>query len=117
MMLGTIVLVLFVLLLISGIAAWPSSRNQAHLYWYKISVSQEETGVMNILEHSAQGATLRLDQRELLLVMALIQEGRESFGCNTVSGQALDALFSTANAMVEQARRRSLKQFVVWQKI
>ena len=49
---------------------------------------------MNILEHSAQGATIKLDQRELLLVMALIQEGRESFGCNTDTGIALDQLFS-----------------------
>ena len=47
---------------------------------------------MKLLEHSAQGATIQLDQRELLLVMALVQEGRESFGCNTNSGRALDEL-------------------------
>ena len=32
--------------------------------------------MINLLEHNASGATIRLDQRELLLVMALIQEGR-----------------------------------------
>ena len=64
---------------------------------------------MNILEHNAQGATIHLDQRELLLVMALLQEGRESFGCNTNSGKALDQLFSSANVLVEEARRKGLK--------
>lgn len=60
---------------------------------------------MNLQKYSAVGATIQLDQRELLLVMALIQEGRESFGCNTNSGKALDHLFSSANMLVEQARR------------
>jgi len=60
---------------------------------------------MKLLEHSAQGASIQLDQRELLLVMALVQEGRESFGCNTNSGRALDELISQANVLVETARR------------
>ena len=60
---------------------------------------------MNIVEYSSQGATVQLNQRELLLVMALVQEGRESFGCNSASGKALDDLFSMANALVEVARR------------
>ncbi len=64
---------------------------------------------MNILEHNDQGATIHLEQRELLLVMALLQEGRESFGCNTNSGKALDQLFSSANVLVEEARRKGLK--------
>ena len=72
---------------------------------------------MNILEHNAQGATIKLDQRELLLVMALIQEGRESFGCNTDSGKALDQLFSSANVFVEEARRKNLKKTMQQQKI
>ena len=38
---------------------------------------------MNVIDHSAKGATISLGQRELLLVMALVQEGRESFECNT----------------------------------
>ena len=72
---------------------------------------------MNILEHNAQGATIRLDQRELLLVMALVQEGRASFGCDTESGRALDQLFSSANILVEEARRSSLKRSMQRQKI
>ena len=60
---------------------------------------------MKLLEHSAQGTSIQLDQRELLLVMALVQEGRESFGCNTNSGRALDDLISQANVLVETARR------------
>lgn len=63
---------------------------------------------MKLLEHSAQGATIQLNQRELLLIMALVQEGRESFGCNTNSGRALDELISQANVLVETARRDSL---------
>ena len=80
-------------------------------------ISQKETDLMNILEHNAQGATIHLDQRELLLVMALLQEGRESFGCNTTSGKALDQLFSSANVLVEEARRQSLKMTMQQQKI
>lgn len=72
---------------------------------------------MNILQYNAQGATIKLDQRELLLVMALIQEGRESFGCNTDSGKALDQLFSSANVLVEEARRKNLKKTMQQQKI
>ena len=72
---------------------------------------------MNIIEHDAQGADIHLDQRELLLVMALIQEGRQSFGCNTDTGKALDELFSTANVLVEEARRTALKKTMVRQKI
>jgi hypothetical protein len=49
--------------------------------------------------------------------MALVQEGRESFGCNTESGKALDELFSLANILVEEARRSSLKRPVTRQKI
>ena len=72
---------------------------------------------MNILQHNAQGATIQLDQRELLLVMALIQEGRESFGCNTDTGKALDQFFSSANVLVEEARRKGLKKTMQQQKI
>ncbi len=73
--------------------------------------------MINLLEHNASGATVRLDQRELLLVMALIQEGRESFGCNTETGKSLDSFFSSANILVEEARRQTLKSTMVRQKI
>lgn len=63
---------------------------------------------MNIIEYDGQGATLHLDQRELLMVMALVQEGRDAFECKGLTGQALDQLFSTANLLVEEARREDL---------
>ena len=72
---------------------------------------------MNILEHDAHGASIQLNQRELLLVMALVQEGRQSFGCTTDTGKALDELFSSANVLVEEARREALKKSMVRHKI
>lgn len=73
--------------------------------------------MMNILEHDSQGATIRFDQHELLLVMALVQEGRESFGCNSASGKAVDEALNLANLLVEDARRRGLKPPRARQKI
>ncbi len=64
---------------------------------------------MNILEHNNQGATIKLDQRELLLAMALVHEGRVSFDCNTDTAKGLDELFNLANLLVEESRRRSLR--------
>lgn len=72
---------------------------------------------MNLLEHDAHGATIRLEQQELLLVMALVQEGRDSFGCETPSGQALDRLLRSANLLVEEARRENLKATMLRHKI
>jgi hypothetical protein len=69
--------------------------------------------MISILEHSAHGATIRFDQRELLLGMTLIQEGRKCIGCNTDSAKALDELFTSANVLVEVRRRRELKRIVV----
>jgi hypothetical protein len=73
--------------------------------------------MISLLEHSAQSATIQLDQRELLLVMALIQEGRESFGCKTETGVALDQFFCSTNIQVEEARRKQLKKAMMRQKI
>jgi hypothetical protein len=73
--------------------------------------------MISLLEHNAQGATIHLGQRELLLVMALIQEGRESFGCNTETGELLDKFFCSANIQVEEARRKQLKQTMMRQKM
>lgn len=64
---------------------------------------------MDILQHSAEGAVIHLDQRELLMVMALIQEGRDSFECSGQTGQALDQLFCSANILVEEARRQDIQ--------
>lgn len=72
--------------------------------------------MMSILEHSADGATIRFDQRELLLCMTLMQEGREYLACHTDSARALDDVFTSANVLVEVARRRKLKRNVVRRK-
>lgn len=103
-------LLILILLLFSARPARPKRWNQVDVYRCSVDVTQEETGKMNILEHSDQGATISLNQRELLLVMALVQEGRESFGCNTECGQAVEEVFSLANILVEEARRRHLKR-------
>ena len=51
------------------------------------------------------------------MVMALIQEGRDSFGCEGHIGLELDQLFSSANVLVEQARRSRLKKNGMLQKV
>ena len=60
---------------------------------------------MDLLDYDDEGATLRLEQRELLMLMALIQEGRDSFSCTSRIGAELDGLVSSANILVEQERR------------
>ncbi len=72
---------------------------------------------MNIVEHNDTGATIHLDQRELLMMMALVQEGRDSFECNGHTGRALDQLFSSASVLVEEARRHTLRKKMSQQKI
>jgi len=64
---------------------------------------------MNLLKHNAQGATIHLDERELLMIMALVQEGRVSFECDSPTGRALDELFSQAVILVGEARKTSLE--------
>jgi hypothetical protein len=73
--------------------------------------------MMNLLEYDGHSATIQLGQRELLLVMALIQEGRESFGCETDTGKALDQFFCSANLVVEQTRRKHISKSLMRQKI
>lgn len=60
---------------------------------------------MNLMMHNAQGATIHLDERELLMIMALVQEGRMSFECESPTGKALDELFSKAVILVGEARK------------
>ena len=67
---------------------------------------------MNLLNHNTKGATFHLDGRELLMVMALVQEGRDSFECDGDTGQALDEMFCSAVVLVEQARRCNQKKVV-----
>ncbi len=63
---------------------------------------------MELVDHDEKGAVLRLEQCELLMLMALVQEGRDSFECTAQIGRDLDALVGEANMLVEQARRASL---------
>jgi len=72
---------------------------------------------MNLLNHNAEGATVHLNPRELLMVMALVQEGRCSFECDSPTGQQLDQLFCTAVAKVTDARRnRDAELAALWQR-
>ena len=64
---------------------------------------------MDLLNHNAEGATIHLDARELLMIMALIQEGRIAFECDSPTGLALDKLFSNAVVLVEEARKSRLQ--------
>lgn len=73
--------------------------------------------MMTLLEHDATSATIQLGQRELLLLMALIQEGRESFGCNTDTGKALDQFFCAANLKVEETRRKHIVKSLMRHKV
>ncbi len=61
---------------------------------------------MMLLDHNAQGATIQLNSRELLMLMTLVQEGRDSFDCDNKTGEALDDLVSTAVVLVAQAQCR-----------
>ena len=72
---------------------------------------------MNLLDHNAQGATFHLDQRELLMVMALVQEGRDSFECEGKTGRAIEQLFCSAVVMVEEARYMEMKKNGLLQKV
>jgi hypothetical protein len=69
-----------------------------------------EDDQMNVLDHDALGATIRLDGRELLVMMALIQEGRLSFECESETGEALDNLVSHAVRLVGTARMDSMNR-------
>jgi hypothetical protein len=62
---------------------------------------------MMLLDHDAQGATVQLNGRELLVLMTLVQEGRDSFDCANKTGEALDELISTAVMLVAQAQCRN----------
>jgi len=93
------------------------ARNNALPNRSKHALRQEDKAMMNLLEYDGHGATIQLGQRELLLVMALIQEGRESFGCDTQTGKALDQFFCSVNVSVEETRRKSVLRTLMKQKI
>ena len=71
---------------------------------------------MILLDHTADGATIHLNSKELVMLMALVQEGRDSFECDGQTGQALDELVSTAVMLVARAqfsRERKLPDSLV----
>ena len=57
---------------------------------------------MKLLHHDGKGATMHLEGKELLMMMALVQEGRVSFECESPTGQALDELVSRAVMLVNE---------------
>ena len=59
---------------------------------------------MQLLNPTAEGASIHLDETELRMVMTLIQEGRIAFECDSPTGQALDELFRSAAMLVQEAR-------------
>ena len=61
---------------------------------------------MKLLDYNASGATIHLDGKELIAMMALIQEGRMSFECESITGKALDELVSRAVASVCMAHAK-----------
>jgi hypothetical protein len=65
----------------------------------------QEIHTLKILDYSAKSATVQFGQNELLLVMALLQEGRDSLGSNSRISKAIDRQFTLANILVEDERR------------
>lgn len=60
---------------------------------------------MELLDHDSEGATIHLDEREVRMVMALVEEGRLAYNCKEPTGQALDELLRTADALIQNARK------------
>ena len=61
---------------------------------------------MKLVSHDAEGATRHLQETELQMVMALIQEGRLAFECDSPTGHALNELFKSAAKRVQRARTK-----------
>jgi hypothetical protein len=64
---------------------------------------------MELIDQTTEGATIHLDERELHMVMALIQEGRSTSGHDCLTGRALEELFRTAAWLVGEARTAGQK--------
>jgi hypothetical protein len=64
---------------------------------------------MNIVDYSSKGATIQFGQTELLLIMALLQKGANSLGCNNTISRRIDRQISLANLLVENERRESVQ--------
>jgi hypothetical protein len=64
---------------------------------------------MKILDYSTKGATIHFGQHELLLIMALVQKGKDSPGCDNTISRRIDGQISLANLLIENKRREYLK--------
>ena len=72
--------------------------------------------MMNIQAHSGQSVVIELGQRELIVALTMIQEARDSFDCSNETGKSLVELFCSANALVEEARRKNQGRTLVHMK-
>lgn len=59
---------------------------------------------MKLVNVNAEGATIHLEEFELRMAMALIQEGRIAFECDSPTGSDLNELFKSAAKLVYRAR-------------
>ncbi len=59
---------------------------------------------MKLVNINAEGATIQLEETELRMAMALIQEGRLAFECDSPTGSDLNELFKFAAKLVCRAR-------------
>jgi hypothetical protein len=64
---------------------------------------------MELIDQTAEGATIHLDESELHVTMALIQEGRGASGHDRLTGLSLEELFRTAAWLVQAARKADQK--------
>ena len=64
---------------------------------------------MELIDQTAEGATIHLDESELHVAMALIQEGRSASDHHRLTDQALEELFRTAALLVHAARKADQK--------
>ena len=60
---------------------------------------------MQLIDHDADGATLRLDQKELLMMYALVQEGRIVFECDSPRGLAIEKCLQGAAMRIAKAQK------------
>jgi hypoxanthine-guanine phosphoribosyltransferase len=64
---------------------------------------------MKILDYNSRGATIQFAQRELLLVMALLEKGKTVFDCNSKISKRIERQITLVNLLVENKRREAGK--------
>ena len=60
---------------------------------------------MQLIDHDAEGAILRIDQKELLMMYALVQEGRIAFECDSPRGLAIEKGLQGAAMRIAKAQK------------